>query len=122
MSEHFALAAAIYDGAFAVFHIAFWRLFKWPASLGPSGYPNIGITQAMNIVLIYVFIAYAAITATQALGGSISPILLLIGAGFWLLRAVIQPILFGMKARVSNAFTVTFIIGLLLHGGAVLAA
>ncbi len=62
--------------------------------------------QAMNIMLIYVLIAYPAVVTTQNLHGSVSLVLLAAGAGLWALRAIIQPILFGMRNRVWNALIV----------------
>lgn len=82
-----AIIAALLDIGFAIFHLLFWRLFVWPESLKAAGVVNRAVTQTLNWVLIYVFIAYGGSVLWFALGqGRVPPPLLASGAGFWLLR------------------------------------
>ncbi|RQS56358.1 hypothetical protein DID96_37220 [Burkholderia sp. Bp8963] len=106
------LLSAIYDLGFALFHLTFWRWFKWPQSLEKSGRLNQGITQTLNVMLSYVFVVYAAslvLAATQTRGP-----LALAGSGFWLLRAIAQPVLFA-RTRLSWILVAVFALGAGLH-------
>ncbi|MGX1748003.1 hypothetical protein, partial [Brevundimonas sp. NPDC055320] len=42
-------------------------------------------------------------------------VLALAGAGFWLLRAILQPVLFSARRRLSIVLTIVFLIGGALH-------
>lgn len=104
--------SAMYDLGFAMFHLTFWRWFKWPWSLEKSGRLNQGITQTLNVMLSYVFVVYAA-----SLGLAAAPIrgpLALAGSGFWLLRAIAQPVLFA-RTRLSWVMVAVFALGAGLH-------
>jgi hypothetical protein len=115
--KHFFIvwAAVIYDGAVAAFHTLFWRLFDWPTRLAPAGGVNAAITQTLNLMLIYVFVGYATAIAWMAGTGETSPVLLSIGAGFWLIRAAAQPALFRIDATASTGLTVVWLLGATLH-------
>jgi hypothetical protein len=109
----------MYDLGFALFHLTFWRWFKWPRSLERSGRLNQGITQTLNVMLSYVFVVYAVslvLAATQTRGP-----LALAGSGFWLLRAIAQPVLFA-RTRLSWILAAVFALGAGLHAIAYVAA
>lgn len=108
-------AVVAYSLAFAGFHLLFWRLFDWPATLVGSGSRNTAITQTLNIVLTYVFVAYGIAVAIDA-----SRAILLVGAGFWLLRAALQFVLFRLPRTWNAALTIVFLAGAVLHLGAAL--
>lgn len=113
------LLSAMYDLGFALFHLTFWRWFKWPRSLERSGRLNQGITQTLNVMLSYVFVVYAVslvLAATQTRGP-----LALAGSGFWLLRAIAQPVLFA-RTRLSWILAAVFALGAGLHAIAYVAA
>jgi hypothetical protein len=110
------LAAGAYNLGFAIFHLAFWRVFRWPASLVGSGGLNSAITQTLNVVLIYCFLFYGgALLWLGASGQRVSPLLLLAGAGFWFVRTVLQPLMFSFRQKASVAFTMLFLGGCVLH-------
>ncbi len=81
--------AGLHALAFAVFHVAFWRLFAWPASLRTTTVANRAIVQIANTQLVLVFACAGAAclwwrdTLADTHGGRA---LLLAMAGFWLLR------------------------------------
>lgn len=104
------IAVAVYDVGFCIFHALFWRIFNWPGSLRPSGGVNVAITQTLNIVLGYVFLAYALAAMLAPF-----PALFLAGAGFWAIRAVLQPILFRIERRKNWAMTMLFAAGSGIH-------
>jgi hypothetical protein len=109
-------ASGLYNLAFAVFHLLFWRLFAWPSSLANSGELNCAITQTLNVVLIYCFVAYggALLWLSTRESPSISA-LLAAGGGFWLLRSVLQSMLFTIRHKVATGITIVFVMGAALH-------
>lgn len=111
------IASAIYDFGFVLFHLLFWRLFGWPVSLAPSGTVNAAITQTLNLMLSYCLVTYGVALLWV---GSVDGILALAGSGFWLLRAVAQPILFSLRPPFSIALTALFVCGALLHAAVAL--
>jgi hypothetical protein len=115
-----AFGAAAYDIGFGIFHLLFWRLFGWPDSLRPSGQVNMAITQTLNLMLSYGFFAFAVglmVAATS--DGQALPGLAAAGAGFWTIRAFLQPLLFGGRHPVSRWLTLLFLVGAMLHAAAI---
>lgn len=112
------LAGAI-DIGFAIFHVLFWWLFRWPERLAGSGQINAAITQTLNSVLVYVFAVYGGTLVFVGLSGaSVSPLLPAAGAGFWALRTLLQPLLFPMRNWASAAVTLAFVVALGTHAAA----
>lgn len=112
-------APGVIDLGFAVFHLLFWKLLGWPQSLEASGKLNSAVTRTLNLVLIYVFVVYGV--ALIWLGENAPPGLLIAGAGFWVLRAVLQPVMFEMKTRLSGALLGAFVVAAVFHGLAAVA-
>jgi hypothetical protein len=119
MSGPLVAACGLISLLAAVFHVMFWRLFRWPEGLQGSGRLNAAITQVMNIMLIYVFTAYGA--ALLWLGATAPPLLLAAGGGFLALRCALQPPMFGMSHPGSKALVAIGCAGLALHLAALLA-
>lgn len=122
-AEHLLLAGAIFNGAFAAFHVAFWTLFRWRADLSRLTPINRGVMQVLNLMLTYVGAATTAIQLllpTELLGSALGRAALGAIAGFWALRAALQPFFFE-RSGVSWAFFVAFLLGAALHVGALLA-
>ncbi len=116
---------ALFNLGFSVFHLFFWRLFRWQQELPRLSFVNRQIMQVLNLCLILVFFLMAWVCAfhghemtTTALGRT----LLLGFALFWLLRALGQPLFFGVSNRPSALLTVVLVAGGLLHLAARLAA
>jgi hypothetical protein len=115
------VAAGLFNLAFAVFHLLFWRLFDWRIELARLGAANRGIMQVLNLCLTYVFVVSAVLLLffpPQAFATEMGAFLLLAMAGFWLLRAVLQPMFFQLRHPLSQGLFVVFVIGTLLHGAA----
>jgi hypothetical protein len=112
------IAGGVYDLGFAIFHLTFWKAFRWKEDLAKISRLNSGIFQIINLCLTFVFFLMAYISffhvndlATTGLGMA-----LLIGfALFWFLRMVEQIIFFGFKRRVSILFTTLFLLGCLIY-------
>ena len=112
-------AAAGYNVALAVFHLGFWRMFRWKEELAKLHPANRGVMQVMNIMLMAflllmasVLVLNAAEIATTTLGR-----LLLAGlAALWILRAILQPIFWPTLPKATNAaFICLFMLGAGLH-------
>ena len=113
------LAAGIFNLALALFHLCFWRLFKWPRSLAESGTVNRGITQILNLAIIYLFALAAAVCLlfpTDLAGTALGHFWLFAMAIFWLARALVQPPFFGLKHPASLALFGLFLLGAVIHG------
>jgi hypothetical protein len=108
--------AGLYDVGFAVFHMFFWHLFRWPKSLEASGNVNTAITQTLNVMLTYVFVVYAIALISPVQADADHRLLLSAGAAFWVIRAAVQVILFRIRRSISVALTALFALGALLHG------
>jgi len=114
--------AIIFNVGFGIFHLLFWWLFNWPASLSSSGTVNAGITQVLNLCLTFVFFAVAIGLAAAAQASVSAGPLLLAGCLFWAFRAALQPVYFPMRHRASIALLVLFVLGSIIHGLAYLDA
>jgi hypothetical protein len=111
-----ALAAGLIDLGFALFHVAFRRLFGWPERLAPSGSLNTAITQTLNAMLIFVFLAYGAtLIWLSGQGSSVHPVLPLVGAAFWGLRLALQFIWFDLKPWPSKLIAAVFAVTAVVH-------
>jgi hypothetical protein len=115
----FVVLAGIFNLAFALFHMAFWRLFQWPASLGSMGHINRGILYVLNLALTAIFIltgvlllVYPDDVENTGLGLALLWGLTL----FWLARAAVQPAVFGLKRRLSIVLFLVFLFGAGVHG------
>jgi hypothetical protein len=113
------LAAGVFNLALAAFHLSFWRLFNWPRSLAESGALNRSVTQILNLAITYLFLLCAAVCFVfpkDLADTSLGRFWLLAMAGFWLARAVVQPVFFGLRHAFSFALFGVFIVGAVLHG------
>lgn len=114
--------AGAFDLAFAAFHLTFWRLLGWPRSLDPAGRVNAAVAQTLNIMLTFVLLASGlALVVGPMIGRTVDAVVPAIGAGFWLLRTALQPLLFPRLAPWSLALGAVFLAGFLLHAWAALA-
>lgn len=111
----------LYALAFALFHAAFWKLFRWRAELPRLGPANRGIVPVLNLALTAFFcivgagfVLYAADVASTALGRY----LLLAMTAFWLARALVQAPYFGLRHPLSWGLLVVFLLGAALHAAA----
>lgn len=109
------LAAGLIDLGFALFHAAFWPLFGWPERLKPSGDLNTAITQTLNVMLGFVFVAYGAALIWQAAMPASSAFLPLAGGAFWLLRLALQLLWFDLRPVASRAIAGVFALAAVVH-------
>jgi len=112
------LLAAIFNAGFALFHLFFWRIFKWRSELPRLGFANRGIVQVLNLCLTYFFTLAAVLLLvfpSELISSGLGRAVLLGLAGFWTLRAAYQPMFWGLRHRLSVALFGIFVAGALLH-------
>jgi hypothetical protein len=110
--------AGLYDAAFGIFHLFFWRIFHWREDLENLSSVNRSIMQVLNLCLIFLFfvMAYACLFQSQEmLSTGLGRTLMVSLSLFWFLRAIEQVIFFGTKNAVSLGFILVFLAGCVLH-------
>ncbi len=108
----------IYNLLFAIFHLFFWKIFKWGKDLKRNTLTNRAIIQILNIRLIYIFLlmAFLYIVYPNDLLETEIGIVLQIGfLGFWIGRTIEQFIFLGVQSTLVNVLTLIFVIGIIIH-------
>lgn len=118
-SSAWLYAAAGYNVALALFHLGFWRIFRWKDEL-PKLHPvNQGVMQVMNLMLMFVFVMLSALlvlNAAEIPGSRLGRSLLAGMMLFWIVRAALQfPFWRSQPAATNGAFTMLFLAGAGLH-------
>ncbi|MCA1713774.1 MAG: hypothetical protein LC715_01115 [Gammaproteobacteria bacterium] len=102
---------------FALFHLAFWKLFDWPRSLHAAGVANRAIIQIANLRLVYVFLGVATLCFVfpqQLVGTPLGRALLLGMSGFWIGRAIEQFVFLRIGKTMVHVLTASFVLGAVL--------
>ena len=123
MNETLIVAGGVYNAAFAVFHLFFWKLFRWREDLASLSGLNRPVMQILNLCLTFAFVVFAWVSlfhAGELLSTSLGRTLAALIAVFWLLRAIEQVIFFGLRRAVSVAFFLVFLGGSALYAAALL--
>ncbi|MCP5050655.1 MAG: hypothetical protein GY940_26060 [bacterium] len=108
----------IYNIAFVIFHLTFWKLFRWKADLRSLSFINRAVMQILNLCLTFSFVIFAYISIfhnLEMLSTGIGKSLLFLISLFWFFRAIEQIVFFGLKKAASVAFFVIFVIGTLIY-------
>ncbi len=98
---------------FAVFHLAFWKMFEWKRELPKLKPVNRGVMQVLNLRLTYVFLVIAFITflfADDLLTTNLGKVILGATSLFCLMRAIEQPI-FWKFDKIGAVFFVVLLLG-----------
>jgi hypothetical protein len=114
MKNILLLTGGLYSLAFAVFHMLFWRVFRWKADLQRLIPVNRAIIQVLNLRLIYVFLVMGLATVlfpVALLSTELGMFILGAESLFWFMRAIEQIIFFGMHSVASIALFWVFLIG-----------
>ncbi|MBX2923209.1 MAG: hypothetical protein KF746_13500 [Chitinophagaceae bacterium] len=107
----------VYSLAFALFHIGFWKIFKWNDDLKKLVFANKGIMQILNVQIIYYFLFTAFVCfafPAELLNTKLGNAFLLGCSLFWLIRAIQQFIFLKSNHYIIRILTVIFIIGTVL--------
>jgi hypothetical protein len=113
MELDLAAWAGVYNIGFAVFHLSFRRLFRWAEELPRLSRVNRGIVPALNLALAFMFMMVGTLMLVAPSAELLAGTTL-----FWIFRAAIQPLYFGLRHRASAAMFVLFLVGVALHGAA----
>ncbi|HTY01687.1 MAG TPA: hypothetical protein VMG09_16800 [Bacteroidota bacterium] len=100
--------------AFALFHLCFWRIFRWNADLSRLSEVNRGIMQVLNLCLTFLFGVFGLLFMLfpgELVATSPGRFILASTSLFWLARAVEQWIFFKPRTMISFAFIVIFLCG-----------
>lgn len=103
----------IYCLIFAIFHLAFWKLFDWKNDLPKLKSVNRGVMQVLNLRLTYVFIVVAFISfffAEDLINTKLGNVILGAVSLFALMRAIEQ-LIFWKIEKIGVAFFFIFLIG-----------
>ncbi len=112
-------AGGIYCIGFVVFHLLFWRIFKWNEDLRSLSFINRAIMQVVNLSLTFSFIIFGYISlvhTNELLSSSLGQSLLILIALFWLARSIEQAVFFKLNHWGSFAFLLIFLTGSMLYG------
>ena len=105
---------AAHSLALAVFHMAFWRLFRWPATLRETTFANRAILQIANVQLIWVFLGVAALCLwfpAELRGTPLGRTVLTGMSGFWIVRLIQQAVFLRVNHPLVHALSVVFAVG-----------
>jgi len=103
----------IYCLVFAIFHLAFWKLFDWKNDLPKLKSVNRGVIQVLNLRLTYVFIVVAFISfffAEDLINTKLGNVILGAVSLFALMRAIEQ-LIFWKIEKIGLAFSFVLLIG-----------
>ena len=107
----------LYNIGFAIFHLSFWKIFKWNSDLKKLSFVNKAVMQIMNIQIVYYFIFVAFICfsfSTELLTTKFGNIFLVGNSVFWLIRTIQQIIFLRANHFKIHILTFIFIIGTIL--------
>jgi len=118
MKETLLFIGGFYNLAFAVFHILFWKIFKWKRNLRRLLPMDRAIMQVLNIRLIYIFFVFAYISIfhqEDLISTQLGKVFIIVISLFWFMRAIEQIIFFSLKNLVSIVFMIISIIGAIFY-------
>jgi hypothetical protein len=104
----------VFAAAFAVFHLFFWKLFRWKKDLATLSPVNRAIVQVLNLCLVFVFVIFSYVSLVhpvELMETGLGHSMLILIAAFWYLRAIEQVLFFGLRSLLSKMFFVLFLFG-----------
>lgn len=109
--------AGVHSFGFAVFHLAFWKLFDWKRELAKVGLPTRAIAQILNLRLIYLFLGVGVVCfafPTELHSTPLGRAVLGFMALFWIGRTLEQFVFLRVDHATVHALTVLFVLGAVL--------
>jgi hypothetical protein len=116
--ESVIFTGGIYNIILIIFHLSFWKLFKWEKDLASLTFINRAVMQVLNLCLTFVFLIFAYISLLhthELISTNLGNSLLLLISIFWSLRAIEQIIFFGLKNVTSVMFFMFFLLGSIIY-------
>ncbi len=102
---------------FAVFHMLFWKLFRWNEDLLKTSLATRAVTQILNLRLIYLFLGIAAacfLLPDELAGTTLGKAVLGFMALFWIGRTVEQFVFLRVNRTMVHVLTALFVLGAVL--------
>lgn len=118
LSEVMILLGGVYNLGFAIFHLMFWRIFRWKKDLSRLTFINRSVMQILNLCLTFVFLLMAYISffnTSELIQTNLGKALLVGFSLFWFLRMIEQIIFFGIRNLISIALTLVFLFGCVIY-------
>lgn len=117
-NETLIYIGGIYNILLIIFHLSFWRIFKWEKELKRMNFLNGNVYQILNISLTFVFVIFAYLSFfynNELISTPLGNITLKLIAFFWFFRALQQIYFFGIKNWISIGFTIFFLVGSIIY-------
>jgi hypothetical protein len=106
------ITAAILIILGAVFHMAFWYIFRWNTTLSGTTEINRNILYILNTLMILIFIGMAVISLfsrNELISTKTGKIILIWFALFWFLRVILEIILLKNNASIFIIILCSFL-------------
>jgi len=118
MERELIFIGGFFHFGFVVFHLFFWKIFKWKKDLKSLLPVNRAVMQIMNICLIFMFFLIGSISlfhSNELLTENLGRVFLISVSGFWFLRLILQFIYFGLRKSLSVILSILFLIGSVIY-------
>ncbi len=112
------IIGGVYHLLFAIFHLFWPKLFQWDKNLSSLDLINRQLLPIMSGLIIYIFMIVFVISSffsSEVIGSVAGHIFLYSVAGFWLIRAFMQIVYYGLKEKVAVVFFIIFLAGIGLY-------
>ncbi|WP_394538143.1 hypothetical protein PRJ39_19910 [Lysobacter enzymogenes] len=109
--------AGLHSLGFALFHVAFWKLFRWRQTLRSATVADRAIIQILNLRLIYVAAGVATLCflfADELHSTRLGRAVLLGMSLFWVGRTIEQFVFLRINRPMVHALTALFVLGAVL--------
>lgn len=107
----------LYNIGFTIFHISFWKIFKWRSDLEKLSFANKAVMQLLNVQIIYYFLFVAFICfyfPTELLTTSLGQVFLGGSSLFWFVRTIQQFVFLRANHYKIHILTIIFLVGTIL--------
>lgn len=118
LSHKMILFGGVFHLGIAIFHLFFWRIFRWKEDLDSLTHVNRAIVQILNLCLTFLFFVMAYVSffhPAELLAPPLGRTILISIALFWMMRLMLQVVFFGVRHPLSILFIGLFLIGALLY-------
>ncbi len=107
----------LHSVGFALFHLAFWKLFHWKSELRKVALPTRAITQILNLRLVHVFLGIGSLCfmfTAEMHGSALGRAVLAIMSLFWVGRTIEQFLFLRVNKPLVHVLTLLFVLGAVL--------
>lgn len=112
--EALVFTAGLHSLGFALFHLAFWKLFDWPEALLHTNIATRAVTQILNLRLVYVFLGVAGLCfflPRDLLDTRLGRVFLAGMSLFWVGRTIEQFVFLRVSRPLVHVLTLLFVTG-----------